>query len=224
MIPPRRSATDAKRGVGTRRGAALRPAISTGRLPSPAARRGGARRHPFTSLAPPTGAPLMRLAIKRRAIGGGRGHPQAEPGGKAPQTQPGRSDAGCGPWRKRGRSGATRCSSCSPASPTPWAWATCGASPTCARCTAEVSARAPRPRRSLSASGPARPAVRAPGVRAGMDTAACKTPRIRVPASLPDTPPAPARAAAPGRPSQARAVEARVAALLSKGGGQVALA
>jgi hypothetical protein len=139
LIPPRRSATDAKRGVGTRRGAALRPAISTGRLPSPAARRGGARRHPFTSLAPPTGAPLMRLAIKRRAIGGGRGHPQAEPGGKAPQTQPGRSDAGCGPWRKRGRSGATRCSSCSPASPTPWAWATCGASLTCATRTAEVS-------------------------------------------------------------------------------------
>lgn len=44
------------------------------------------------------------------------------------------------PWRKHGLNGATRCNSCLPASPTRWAWAMCGASHTCVRCTAEVSA------------------------------------------------------------------------------------
>lgn len=125
-----------------------------GRLPgSGAGRRGGARRHLFTSLAPSTGAPLMRLAIKKRASGRRRGSGpppgraglDGAPGRRAPSPPRARPSAELrapGPWRKRGRCGPPRCSSCSPASRMRWAWATCGASPTCARCTAEVSAGA----------------------------------------------------------------------------------
>lgn len=43
-------------------------------------------------------------------------------------------------WRKCGQSGAPPCSSYLFVSPMLWAWAMSGASPTCARCTVEVSA------------------------------------------------------------------------------------
>lgn len=72
------------------RGASLFGAMS-GAFPAAAARRrGGARRHPFTSLAPPKGAPLMRLAIKKPARGRGVGPSPGQagrygaPGGRAP--------------------------------------------------------------------------------------------------------------------------------------------
>lgn len=71
------------------RGAALYLAIS-GAFPAAVARRGGARRHPFTSLAPPTGAPLTRLAIKKRASGSDAGHPRP-------------SRTGRGAWRPRSK-------------------------------------------------------------------------------------------------------------------------
>ena len=159
--PERAADTPAPTWSGRGRGASLAGAIS-GSFPAAAARRrGGARRHPFTSLAPPTGAPLMRLAIKRRASGPGRGvgpspgraGRDGAPGGRAP-TAP---RAAPGPWRKRGRCGPPRCSSCSPASRTPWAWATCGASRTCARCTAEVSARPGCARPATPARAPSQP-------------------------------------------------------------------
>lgn len=44
-----------------------------------------------------------------------------------------------GLWRRCGQSGTTPCSSYLSVSPMLWAWAMYGASPTCARCMAEVS-------------------------------------------------------------------------------------
>lgn len=90
---------------------------------------------------------LMRLAIKKRARGGSAEPPQGEAGRCAwrPRTNTSTRATETEPWRKRGRCGRTRYNLCSPVSPMPWAWATCGASPICASCTAEVSARPATP-------------------------------------------------------------------------------